>query len=156
VRRTRVLRGIAIVAVLIMASMTTGCFKTEIEMSISPEELVCVEGETFDGEITVEMVGWLAGGVYDTLTVEFFGDDDEPLLDEAVVIEDLWIAVSPFNKLATQELADLESLVAPAELWDELLGTFAGKEAKFTLTSSGMNLKLNPLTCTVGLIEPTE
>ncbi|MDD3598695.1 MAG: hypothetical protein WCZ48_01915 [Bacillota bacterium] len=153
--RARVLRGIAIVAVLLMASMTTGCFKTEITISISPDELVCAEAEPFDGTITVEMVGWLAGGVYDTLTVEFFGAEDQELLDEAIVIEDLWISVSPVNKVATAELLDLEGLVAPAELWDEALG-FVGKEAKFTLTSTGMNVKLNPLTCTVGLKDLTE
>lgn len=154
-KRARVLRGIAVVAVLVMASMTAGCSRTEITMSISPDELVCVEGEAFDGTITVEMVGWLAGGIYDTLTVEFLGAEGEALLDEAVVIEDLWVSVSPFNKVAKEELENVEGLAAPAELWDEMLG-FVGKEAKFTLTSTGMNVKLNPLTCTVGLKEPTE
>jgi hypothetical protein len=150
-KRAHVLRGIAIAAVLVMASMTAGCLKTEIAMSISPGELVCVRDAKFDGTITVEMKGFLAGGKYDTLTVKFFeGGNDEPLA--TMRVDDLMIVVSPLGKIVKQELAELDGLVAPAVLWDDE-GVFRGAKAQFTLTSTGLGVQLNPLVCEVGLVE---
>lgn len=141
-KRANALRLVAMLAVVVLASMTTGCLKATITGKIEPKTLELTRGEAINGTLTLTMTGYLAGGTFDKLDVEFFDAEGASLAK----IEDRTIDLGLFPVVKTTDSVDLDSidgLVAPDTLWDEVSGDFLGYTATFTVKPSATSYKLN-------------
>lgn len=152
-KRANVFRLVAILAVVVLASMTAGCLKATIVGKIEPDPLRLTEGAAIPGTLTLTMTGWLAGGAYEKLDVKFFKDgtadpiaqhDDLPLDD---------VFISPLQKVKAVNLQDVDGLVAPASLW--VGGVLQATDAVFTV-KPGVSYGLNPIVIEVGLVQAGE
>ncbi|HAI85473.1 MAG TPA: hypothetical protein DCL63_00605 [Firmicutes bacterium] len=148
-KRANILRLIAVVAVVVLASMTTGCLKAAITGKIEPAKLTLApEDVTFDGTLTLTMTGLLGAANYDALDVEFFqGDAAVEGLDIKNVKINL--KVSPLGKVDSVKLKDIEGLAVPEALWDAEQKLTANK-AKFTV-KPGAGFGLDPVVIEVEL-----
>ncbi len=151
-KRSNALRLVAILAVVVLASMTTGCLKATITGMIEPDPLKLTEGAAIQGTLTLTMTGWLAGGVYEKLDVKFFKDGNA---DPIAQLTDLPIdlLITPLDKVVPVELQDVPDLVAPPELW--VADVFEATDAVFTV-KPGTGYGLNPIVIEVGLEEADE
>jgi len=152
-KRANVLRMVAILAVVVLASMTTGCLKATITGKIKPDPLKLTEGAAIPGTLTLTMTGWLAGGVYEKLDVEFLKDgtaDPIAQLDD-LTLEDVFI--SPLQKVKDVPLQDIDGLVAPESLWVD--GVLQATDAVFTV-KPGIGYGLNPIVIEVELEQAVE
>ena len=141
-KRADVLRLMAILAVVVLASMTTGCLKATITGKIETPPLALSKGEALPGTLTLTMTGYLAGGTFDKLDVEFFNEDGDSLVE--IVDQDINVALAPvLKKTDSVLLSSIQTLVAPDELWDG--DDFVGATATFTVKPSGTNYKLTPV-----------
>jgi len=147
-KRANILRLIAVVAVVVLASMTTGCLKAAITGKIEPAKLALApEDVTFDGTLTLTMTGLLGAANYDALDVEFFqGDAAVEGLDIKNVKINL--KVSPLGKVDSVKLKDIEGLAVPEALWVD--GELAANKAKFTV-KPGAGFGLDPVVIEVEL-----
>lgn len=153
-KRANALRLVAILAVLVLASMTAGCLKASITGKITPNPLILSKDAPIEGELTLTMTGWLAGGVYDKLDVEFFdGESTVPIAK----IKDLDLPknlISVASSVVSYNFEkDITDLVAPADLWDELSGVLKATYAVFTV-KPGMGYGLSPIVIEVDVAEP--
>lgn len=150
-KRANVFRLVAILAVVVLASMTAGCLKATIVGKIEPDPLRLTEGAAIPGTLTLTMTGWLAGGTYEKLDVEFFKDGVE---DPIEVLADLSINVliTPLNKVVPVNLEGITGLVAPEGLWDDL-GVLQATHAVFTVKPN-VGLGLSPIVIEVEVGEP--
>jgi len=142
-KRANVLRLVAILAVVVLASMTTGCLKATIVGKIEPQPLALSKGEALPGTLTLTMTGWLAGGAFETMDVEFFDAQSVSLKKLTDLDIDGDLVLLPVVKTASVELSAVSGLVAPDELWDG--DDFVGATATFTVKPSGTNYKLTPV-----------
>jgi len=142
-KRANVLRLVAILAVVVLASMTAGCLKASIslEVVLDPEEYTV--GENLKGEATVVATGLAKGGVYHTLTVDFLDTGSPVNVLDTVKKEDLNVVIKPWdNNPISITLDDLE-LTVPEDAG-------GAADARFTLTGDGLGLV--PITVTVKCI----
>jgi hypothetical protein len=152
-KRSNVLRLAAILAVVVLASMTTGCLKATIIGRIEPDPLELTEGAAIPGTLTLTMTGWLAGGVYEKLDVKFFKDGTADPIAEYVDLPLDDVFISPLQKVKDVSLQDVEGLVAPESLWDE--GVLRVTDAVFTV-KPGVGYGLNPIVIEVGLTQAND
>ena len=111
-KRANVLRLVAILAVVVLASMTTGCLKATITGKIETPPLALSKGEALPGTLTLTMTGYLAGGTFDKLDVEFFNEDGDSLVE--IVDQDINVALAPvLKKTDSVLLSSIQTLVAP-------------------------------------------
>lgn len=150
-KRANILRLVAILAVVVLASMTTGCLKATITGKIEPQPLALSKGDALPGALTLTMTGWLAGGVFDNLDVEFF-DAQSVSLKKLTNLTIDGLILAPVQKTASIELSAIDGLVAPDELWDG--DNFVGATATFTVKPNATNYNLTPVVISgVGIIE---
>ena len=141
-KRANVLRLVAILAVVVLASMTTGCLKATITGKIETPPLALSKGEALPGTLTLTMTGYLAGGTFDKLDVEFFNENGDSLVE--IVDQDINMALAPvLKKTDSVLLSSIQTLVAPDELWEGEV--FVGYTAKFTVKPSALSYNLTPV-----------
>jgi len=142
-KRANVLRLVAILAVVVLASMTTGCLKATITGKIEPKKLELTEGESITGTLTVTMTGYLAGGTFDKMDVEFFDEEGASLhkFEDLAIAEELTL-IPLVQTTDSVDLSGIDGLVAPDELWDGS-DEFLGSTATFTVKPSATSFKLN-------------
>lgn len=143
-KRANVLRLVAILAVVVLASMTTGCLKASISLEVEPPtgagRVLGEVGKGMDGKMTVIATGVGKAGMYSKLTVEFF-DGATPATSLGTATVDVQVFITPWdNQPQAFSLADYTDLVVP-------VGADAAVEAKFTLEGGG--LALTPIFDTV-------
>ncbi|HNU95094.1 MAG TPA: hypothetical protein PKM31_09750 [Bacillota bacterium] len=143
-KRANVLRLAAILAVVVLASMTAGCLKATITGKIEPQSLVLTKGEAIPGTLTLTMTGYLAGGQFDKLDIEFFDADGASLVK--IVDKDVDLTLAPVLKTTDSVvLSSIATLVAPDELWHGVSGDFLGSTATFTVKPSTLSYNLAPV-----------
>ncbi len=142
-KRANVLRLVAILAVVVLASMTTGCLKATITGKIEPKKLELTKAESITGTLTVTMTGYLAGGTFDKMDVEFFDEEGASLhkFEDLAIAEELTL-IPLAQTTDSVDLSGIDGLVAPDELWDGS-DEFLGSTATFTVKPSATSFKLN-------------
>lgn len=141
-KRANVLRLIAVVAVVVLASMTTGCLKASMSLEVTPDPMVYSAGDQMTGKMTVIATGLLKAGVYDTLTVEFLDDASPANVKATLKVQDLKIAITPWNNASQEfDLSKYEALVVPA-------GAVDAAHARFILSDGGL---ITPISDTVAV-----
>lgn len=147
-KKANILRAAAVIAVVVLASMTTGCLKASIKGKIEPAPLtLATDVTTFKGTLTLTMTGLLGGGTYETLQVRFF-KGDEPVANTDINSVKINLTISPFNKVASVALDEIEGLIVPEALWNQ--GELLADKAEFTVTA-GIGFGLDPVVIQVGL-----
>ncbi len=144
-KRANVLRLVAILAVVVLASMTTGCLKATITGKIEPKKLELTKAESITGTLTVTMTGYLAGGTFDKMDVEFFDEEGASLhkFEDLAIAEELTL-IPLAQTTDSVDLSGIDGLVAPDALWNESgPADFLGSTATFTVKPSATSFKLN-------------
>jgi len=122
---------VAILAVVVLASMTTGCLKATISLDVVLNPTEYTVGDCLEGTMTVIATGIGKAGVYTTLTVEFLDDLGEAQEGATLTVKDLQIWVTPVgNEQQPFELVGYE-LAVPAE-------ALGAAKVRFTLTGGGL------------------
>lgn len=147
-KKANALRLLGIVAVVVLASMTTGCLKATIAGKIEPDPLVLAPTDTtFPGKLTLTMTGWLAGGTFETVDVQFYnGTTAVQGLD--ITGAKVKLLLSPVGKTASVDLKDIENLTVPNGLFVD--GALVANKAKFVV-KPGTSLGLADVVIEVGL-----
>lgn len=141
-KRANILRLIAVVAVVVLASMTTGCLKASMSLKVTPDTMVYSARDQMTGKMTVIATGLLKAGVYNTLTVEFLDDASPANVKATLKVQDLKIAITPWNNASREfDLSEYKALVVPA-------GAVNAARARFTLSDGGL---ITPISCTVAV-----
>ncbi|HON41774.1 MAG TPA: hypothetical protein PLM74_01420 [Bacillota bacterium] len=149
-KRANILRLVAILAVVVLASMTTGCLKATITGKIQPDPLELTSEAAIQGTLTLTMTGWLAGGMYEKLDVEFFKDGTDDPIAELTNLP-INLLITPLNKVASVKLQDIEGLAAPVDLWES--DVLEATDAVFTV-KPGAGYGLSPIVIEVEVTEP--
>lgn len=138
-KKANILRILAIVAVLVMASMTAGCLSSKIEVKYGGTTIDVEQGVALTGKFTFTLTGWLAGGIYDTLQVAWMAGEDPiaPATGESYLFTDFSVPIHPLQKTGELDIADLEIL--PTESL-EAPGAPELTEVWFTFTGTGLGL----------------
>ena len=130
-KRANVLRLAAILAVVVLASMTTGCLKASVSLEVLLDPTEYTVGENLKGTMTVIATGVGKAGIYTDLTVEFLDGDGAAMAGATLNVTNLQIPITPWsNESQTFELIEYEGLVIPVEAVD-------AAKAKFILTGGG-------------------
>ena len=139
-KRANVLRLAAVLAVVVLASMTAGCLKASISLEVELNPEVYLVGDDLAGTMTVVATGVAKGGVYHTLTVDFL-DTGNPVNTKATLqVTGLEIIITPWeNKSEPFDLADFE-LAVPEDAVN-------AANARFTLSGDGFGI--TPISATV-------
>lgn len=133
-KRANVLRLAAILAVVVLASMTTGCLKASVSLEVVLDPAEYTVGDSLAGTMTVIATGVGKAGVYTDLTVEFLDGDGATMDGATLEVANLQIAIVPWsNESQSFELIDYEELVVPGE-------AVGAATAKFTLTGGGFSV----------------
>ncbi len=149
-KKANVLRLVAVLAVVVLASMTTGCLKATITGKIEPDPLELTSEAAIQGTLTLTMTGWLAGGAYEKLDVKFLKDGTADPIAELANLP-INLLITPFNKVVSVKLQNVEGLAAPAELW--VSDVFEATDAVFTV-KPGAGYGLTPIVIEVEVVEP--
>ena len=148
-KRANVLRLVAILAVVVLASMTTGCQKASVSLDVVLDEQNYVEGDDLTGTATVVATGLAKAGTYDTLTVEFLDTGSPPNVKGTVKATGVGVIIMPWDNEPKDIILGNLGLTVPEN-------TAGAANARFTLTGDGLGL--TPISDTVICIvsEPQE
>lgn len=138
-KKANILRILAIVAVLVMASMTAGCLSSKIEAKYSGTSIDVEQGVALTGKFTFTLTGWLAGGVYDTLQVTWMAGEEPiaPATGENYVFTDFSVPIHPLQKTGELDIGGLNILPTASLAAPEAPGL---TEVWFTFTGTGLGL----------------
>ena len=156
-KRANILRAIAVVAVLALAMLTTGCLKAGVTVTFSEDELTVSENTPITGTFSFVLTGYLGLGMYNELKVEWLDENDDVIpMGEQDQFE-IAALLAPIGDTRTFEL-DLEELPyeikPPADAWEPDGPEI--KQAVFTFKATGFGLPTKVVEVTVSQQSPPE
>ncbi len=153
-RRTTIIRGLLMVAVLVLASATTGCLKASVEVSYEYENIAVMFDTPLEGKFTFTLTGMLAGGMYNMMTITWLdelGDAIEVGPDYETQFE-VEVPLAPVGKfrqgvLDLAEVNNGDGVVPPADSFWRVA------DVRFTFSFVGVGLKPSVVTIPADVID---
>lgn len=144
-KRSSIVRGLLIIVVLALASMTTGCLKASVDVAYEYDDIVVQEGVPLEGEFTFTLTGVLAAGMYNSMLVSWLdaaGTAIQPAAGEDTQF-DISIPIAPVGSFrqGTLDLAEVNdgAGVMPSVNCFGDAGPVA--KVKFTFVFTGLGVK---------------
>lgn len=158
-KRANILRAIAVVAVLALAMLTTGCLKAGVTVTFSEDELTVSKNTPITGTFRFVLTGYLGLGMYNELKIEWLDENGDVIPMGEGEQDQFEIAawLAPIGDTRTFEL-DLEELPyeikPPAAAWEPDGPEI--KQAVFTFKATGLGLPTKVVEVTVSQQSPPE
>ncbi|OPZ64213.1 MAG: hypothetical protein BWY85_01272 [Firmicutes bacterium ADurb.Bin506] len=149
-KRSNIVRGLLIIAVLVLASMTTGCLRASVSVEYESDYIVVQSGVPLEGEFTFTLTGYLGVGKYTSMLVEWLDTDGyvitlEPGEEDQFDIDVTLLPVGNY-KVGVLDLATVGDGVIPSvNCFDD--GSYIVTDVRFTFTPMGVGLA--PVSITV-------